>query len=119
MGNIEFKVYISKLDRIFDVERICFDINTVEIRLDEGDFWEFNFDEVELMTYIGKLDKTGKKIFTGYSIETEDADGIVVYLTDVACFALEYDDVMGNKCYMGLPQSSDELLIVGTKYDMN
>ena len=50
--NLKFRAYLKKYKMTVDVVRINFDIKTIECYLvdeDEGDFSEFNFDEVELV----------------------------------------------------------------------
>lgn len=48
---IKPKVLIKRLGITIDVQRINFDVKTVEVDLSEGngDLWEFDFDEVEIV----------------------------------------------------------------------
>ena len=63
MREIKFKAYIKKSAIVVPVQRINFDCSTVEVRLDEGDLWEFDFEEVELMEFTGLRDKNGNDIY--------------------------------------------------------
>lgn len=46
---IELIVWIEQYKMTAIAERINFDTKTVEVRLGEGDLFEFDFDEVELV----------------------------------------------------------------------
>ena len=48
---IKPKVFIKHLKLATDVQRINFDVRTVEVDLSDGngDFWEFDFSEVVLI----------------------------------------------------------------------
>ncbi len=48
---IKPKVLIKHLGITIDVQRINFDVKTVEVDLSDGngDLWEFDFDEVEIV----------------------------------------------------------------------
>ena len=50
------KVLIKHLGITIDVQRINFDVKTVEVDLSEGngDFWEYDFDEVEIIDEEGE-----------------------------------------------------------------
>lgn len=65
MIDIEYKALVKQLGWIVPVERINFDCKTVEVDLTDakGDTAEYDFDEVELLPYIGIEDIHGKKVF--------------------------------------------------------
>ena len=69
---IKFKAYIKKLAIVVPVQRINFDCSTVEVKLDEGDFWEFDFEEVELMEFPGLHDKNDIEVYEGDIIFIND-----------------------------------------------
>ena len=60
------KVYIKSLDLVLPVEEINFDINVVEVSLDNSiGFAQFDFDEVEFMENTGYVDINKKHICVG------------------------------------------------------
>ena len=67
MREIKYKAYIKSLKWIVPVERINFDVRTVEVDLSSGngDTCDYDFDEVELMQFTGLKDKNGKEIYEG------------------------------------------------------
>ena len=75
------KVYIKSLDLVLPVEEINFDINVVEVSLDNSiGFAQFDFDEVEFMENTGLKDVNGKYVYTGDIVEVENwGCGAVIY----------------------------------------
>ncbi|MGX7088128.1 YopX family protein [Gemella morbillorum] len=60
------KVYIKSLDLVLPVEEINFDINVVEVSLDNSiGFAQFDFDEVEFMENTGFKDIHGDYVYVG------------------------------------------------------
>ncbi len=57
LNNVKVYAYVKNYNKLILVERINFDCKTVEVDLSEGngDYWEFDFDEVEIeLTITGK-----------------------------------------------------------------
>jgi uncharacterized phage protein (TIGR01671 family) len=77
MQELEFRAYIKHLDMVVDVQRINFDVKTIEVDLSEGngDFFEYNFDEVILMQYTGRMDKDDRKIYRKDILKVRDDYG--------------------------------------------
>lgn len=75
MRKLKFRAYIKHLDIIVDVQRINFDVKTIEVGLSDGDLFEYNFDEVILMQYTGMRDKHGQKIYRKDILKIKDNYG--------------------------------------------
>ena len=72
MDNIEFRAWLKNYKMMVKVERINFDVRTVEVQIGEGDLHEFSFKEVELMQCTGFKDTNNKKIYKDDIISTYD-----------------------------------------------
>lgn len=74
MIDIEYKALVKQLGWIVPVERINFDCKTVEVDLTDGkgDTAEYDFDEVELLPYIGIEDIHQKKVFRGDIVKVRE-----------------------------------------------
>lgn len=95
MREIKFRAFIKNLEWMLPVERICFDCNTVEVDLTDGngDTAEYDFDEVEVMQYTGLQDELGKDICEGdyvvYVLGGVAYTGIVVFQKGAFCIDWE------------------------------
>jgi len=49
---VKYKVWIDSYKMLVDVQRINFDVETIEVQIGEGDLYEFRFDEVELLEVV-------------------------------------------------------------------
>ena len=106
------KVYIKSLDLVLPVEEINFDINVVEVSLDNSiGFAQFDFDEVEFMENTGYIDKNGTFIYIGDIVE----------ITEVY-FEIKYKALKGyvieNKEYtLSLEANLDCVSVVGNIHE--
>ena len=74
MREIKFRAYIKSLQWLLPIERICFDCETVEIDLTDGngDTAEYDFKEVELMQFTGRHDINEKPVYEGDLVKCKD-----------------------------------------------
>ena len=124
MRNIKYRVYIKRLKLMLNVERINFDVGTVEVDASygNGDLSEYGLDEIELMQSIGFKDKNGKEIYEGDIVEVIDHwytneypeiakfTGVVEYGS--GSFYVRMDETYSNYRLMDL-----EMRVVGDIYE--
>lgn len=92
--DIKFRAFIKESRIMAPVQRMNFDCSTVEVRLDDGDFWDYDFEEVELMEFTGLFDDTGAEIFDDDIVEIQDsAETKTGYKSSVY---ITYDGVLVN-----------------------
>jgi uncharacterized phage protein (TIGR01671 family) len=60
---IKLRAWIKPYKMMVEVQRINFDVQTIEVQIGEGDLYEFNFEEIELMRSTERKDKNGKEIY--------------------------------------------------------
>ena len=120
MREIQFRAYIKNPAIVVLVQCINFNCSTVEIRLDDGDFWEFDFDEVELMQYTGLKDKNGKGIYEGDIVNAlkhnEDPFAAeIVWRSGVFWFSvwnwIEFQNIFRSIDVVGNVHENHELLV--------
>lgn len=82
MKNLKFRAWIKHLEIMVKVERINFDVKTIECYLadeEEGDLSEFGFDEIELMHHTDLEDRNGIGIYSGDIIRSYHQSGEVFF----------------------------------------
>lgn len=110
MRELKFKVYIKSLGWVVPVERICFDVQTVEVDLTNGqeDTAEYDFDEVEIMQYVGIKDMYNKEVWERdiliiHISETDTRTATVYYNEKSATFVLNGEGFICNICDLNYP----------------
>lgn len=76
----KYRAFIKSLKITVPVTAIHFGIKTVEIDMsDNGDWWEYDFGEVELMQWTGLVDRRGVEIWEGDVLKREFEIGNTIY----------------------------------------
>jgi len=116
MREIKFKAYVKRLNWTVPVERINFDVKTIEVDLTDGngDLAEYNFNEVVLMQYTGLKDKSGVEVYEGYIFNLGDKN--ITY--EVVWY---YGGFMGKQIsgssYVGLKNWEKQIEVIGNIYE--
>ena len=96
MREIKFRAWIKSYKMIVEVQRINFDTRTIEVKIGEGDLYEFDFEEIKLIQYTGLKDKNSKKIYEGDILRVTDLDDEVNALnSDTEIGVVEWLDKWG------------------------
>ncbi len=106
------KVYIKSLDLVLPVEEINFDINVVEVSLDNSiGFAQFDFDEVEFMENTGYVDINKKHICVGDIVEILGVYFEIKYRTFKG-YVIENEEHI-----LSLEANLDSVSVVGNIYE--
>ena len=114
------KVYIKSLDLVLPVEEINFDINVVEVSLDNSiGFAQFDFDEVEFMENTGLKDKNGKYIYEGDIVTVNGTWNCIIEYKQSSCaFVLKSIDSRWSTGYFSNYDDIEEMLeVIGNIYE--
>lgn len=113
------KVYIKSLDLVLPVEEINFDINVVEVSLDNSiGFAQFDFDEVEFMENTGLKDVNGKYVYTGDIVEVENwGCGAVIYKKNAYTYMTKAIDEDWCLSIYGCLSDTKSVKVIGNIYE--
>jgi|LGOV01.1.fsa_nt_gb hypothetical protein len=123
---IRLKAYIPQLKQTLEIQRINFDVRTIEVDLsgDTADYHEYDFDEIIILKCSYKKDKQGNLIYEGDKIVNWENDKL---------YLVEYDydtyqfigktlslDSLDNGVLIPLTQlttTENNIEILGSLYD--
>ena len=119
MRELKFRAYIKSLQWLLPVERIYFDCGTVEIDLTDGngDTAEFDFEEVELMQFIGRKDINQKEVYEGDILKCKD-NYTGLEFSGVVAFQ-DCSFVIKNDCITHYRWMDYTVEVIGNKFEFN
>jgi len=93
MHDLKYKAWLKDLKMIVEVSRINFDVTTVEVGLStneylHNDYYEYEFDDIELLPYTGRNDDKGIELYKGdivSVVDTHDGLAFVGYIDFQDC----------------------------------
>ncbi len=114
MREIKFKAYLKKENKIVDVDTIDF---TGKFITYKGQTEEkvYRFEDIELMQFVGILDKNKEKIYEGDLISFKGGSYVVKYFSQYGRFALS-DNIEDDSFPMVIGNPS-EYQVVGNIYE--
>ena len=114
------KVYVKRLDLVLPVDEINFNINVIEVLLDNDDgFEQFGFEDVEFIENTGMKDKNGKYIYEGDIVTVNGTwDCIIEYNQSSCAFVLKSIDSRWSMGYFSNYERIEEMLeVIGNIYE--
>ena len=123
MTGLKFKAFFKVDERIYEV--LSIDFANEEVTLwdkETGVSFEADFDEIELMQYIGINDENGVEIYEGYIIAPDNSlpdEARVYWCEDKACFAIKSIAGLFTDFIFNFKDDviSDYFIVVGNIYE--
>jgi uncharacterized phage protein (TIGR01671 family) len=112
MNNIEFRAWLKDYKMMVKVQRINFDTRTIEVKIGEGDLYEFDFEEIKLIQYTGLKDKNSKKIFEGDLLKTTFDDTVISVKFKEGVFGYTYYGF-----YSLTSKKTENMIIIGNIHE--